>query len=91
MDEQSKPQPFEGLKEGAEASRSAWLAWLEASARVGQDMDRLMKAQLGHLAAFGREATDVLTGSLDHALTAQATVRKTAVEAAGRTARAFAS
>lgn len=64
-----------------DAGRRAFHAYIEAGAQIGAQVDRLSRAQLGHMTTATKETADVMTTIAEVGFKASETARKAAFEA----------
>jgi hypothetical protein len=69
-----------GAETFQDASKKAFMAYLEAGAELGVQFDRLARFQAAHATAISREASEVLTATIESGLKARETMRKAAVD-----------
>lgn len=69
-----------GAETFQDAGKKAFMAYIEAGAELGAQFDRLARLQATHATSISREASEVLTATIESGLKARETMRKAAVE-----------
>jgi len=76
----AKPKMPEAFQSLNDASRKAFMAYVEASSELGAQFDLVARAQVGHLAQANKDTAALISATIESSVKAREAARKATIE-----------